>query len=171
MSLKSGTVTLVGLCALSCGHSTDEVNPWRKPVDLPAYRVDPELKPVLDQYMADAAHFGLGRGYIHDMRKLIFADFPENGPEHDNKVGVCTYYTETEVKHPRHWWNVTIKTGLTGCYRDFVVYHELTHCVYQIAHSDDPESVMYPYMSVSAESCADLWQEKMNNLFVSIKRR
>lgn len=55
-------------------------------------------------------------------------------------LGECYMGNPWSINLRKSWWDAANDMDRRG-----VVYHELTHCVYNLEHSTDPTSYMYKY--------------------------
>lgn len=60
----------------------------------------------------------------------------------DDEIGLCNYYVfKREIFIDKTYWG---KATLTA--RKQLVFHELTHCILNIHHVEDPNHYMNPYL-------------------------
>jgi hypothetical protein len=166
---------LTGLAISSCGSDRLDTTFTTPPEHLRP-QIDKDLQPILDQFLVDASDYSLGVGHLAEMQKLVFTN-PEVSARWESDshgtLGLCQYYGEsaTAKSDSKVWWNVYIKDMPSSCVRDLVVYHELAHCIYRVDHSSSTESVMYPYLNTSEETCQFTWNDKIATLFKTISKR
>ena len=81
-----------------------------------------------------------------------------------NKIGLCTI---NETKNANGWKShryVAIDTTIENQYIEQTSFHELAHCLLDADHSDDPDNLLYPTVSIPYDdyiSDRDYYIEKM----------
>jgi hypothetical protein len=103
----------------------------------PVPSVPEDLRPLVDQFLADAERHGIvlhQRPEAGVIRKAKLA-----GTEH----GICSRRFRALNTGPR--FVITIEENLPpGFYLKTVVYHELGHCLLLLPHSDNSDDIMAP---------------------------
>jgi len=124
----------------------------------PLQYIDPVLLPYIQQFQQDATIHTANTSGLKDIRQFIFDTLPAG------IAGECLGYTEQdgmisesyeEIHISIDKWKTleeTVKVGL--------IYHELGHCLYRFAHSDNLQSIMYK----DTHSFSN-WDESVNEFF------
>lgn len=99
--------------------------------------VDPELQMYVSEYYdmvkTRCPEKSLDRSY-----KIEFA------PDTDEWIGLCTFKLNGyHIQINERWWN---KTALMRQKR-LLMYHELSHCILEKEHIEDPLHYMYPFIT------------------------
>jgi hypothetical protein len=89
-------------------------------------RVDPDLRPMLDLYLAHAP----SDGKLEHLKEMIHGDTGES-------FGMCWKRSRPQERR------IHIKPGLDEMAQNLTALHELGHCLHDLDHTDDPKSIMY----------------------------
>lgn len=128
------------LLLVSCGNSPGGSDPK-------VYRVNPEFQPYVDKFELNAAQHG--KELKIDYLIVEFKDLAYLGKD---KIGACYLQddgggTPTVYIDPEYWQNgvknstsTTIKNDpvLLEAAREYVIFHELGHCILKHPHRDGP---------------------------------
>lgn len=112
---------------------------------------DASLAPYIEEISGMLHSEGIDSNKINDIRTfdiLNFREFPESS--HGGYYGVCVRYSDAkDVYIDKTFWQDSCPT----CYgmwpqphenRLMMLIHEIGHCAYDMPHSNNPESLMYP---------------------------
>lgn len=145
---------LVLLCFLltSCGQ--DELHAVNYELDKIAgkqtHKIDPELAPILAMYRAAAPN----SGHYDNFTEFQFGELPAN------TLGHC-YIT-------RYGWSTerrVIMRRIAGEALTVVALHELAHCLHDVPHSNDPQSIMAAQLYVNEAYWAEYLPKRLQELF------
>lgn len=95
--------------------------------------VDPEIAPLYKEFIADAGRYGR---FVDTEAGLEVAFVPSMA---DGHVGLCSI--PGGVSLSREFWDKSDYITRKG-----LVYHELGHCMLMRRHSEDPKSIMQPFV-------------------------
>jgi hypothetical protein len=134
-------VLLVGCGSMDPLHST------------PTSFASLELQDLTHLFIVDARAHGR-EPHLSNIREVKWADLP------GQVRGRCLLKVDERGKVVEGLGEVRIEKeffeGLSSCGKKALVYHELVHCLFDgEGHSDEPTSLMYPYLIkfASEEEC------------------
>lgn len=160
---------------VSCGPQDAEdfsFNP--NSPDKPEFYIDPRFQPIIEEYKQFAANFSLGEGESNKLLRVETASLQKQ--EREELLGECAIYKiksknlmSGESKKSVYYTTITVLDSLSvnNFTTKIVMFHELTHCFYQIGHIDDRVHIMnsyLPYGKISQSS----WQTFLRDLANSI---
>ncbi len=111
--------------------------------------IDPELRPMLELYLKNAPN----EGRLAKLRSFKF------GTPHGDDLGNCEWNRDNFLGRNQ----VELRIVILRSTNEFeyawkkTALHELGHCLHELPHSDDPESLMYP----GNEHEAEYWENKL----------
>lgn len=96
--------------------------------------IEPELKPYVIDFIGHVSKKCKDEQIFYPKRfKITFNEFK------DDTVGVCKiWFYKFEIEIEKSWWDRNDEDQ-----RISLIYHELSHCVLDLQHSDDPKDYMY----------------------------
>lgn len=134
-------IYIIALLATGCGAEKDEPKSF-----------DPVLAPIVYEYLAYAPN----KGHLDKLVKMEFGDL-------GGRAGHCHRYdkgspfeTRTITIAPREEHGWIFKS---------IVMHELAHCLHDIEHSDDQESLMYHEVWGDEDYWRENLEAKVRELF------
>jgi hypothetical protein len=108
--------------------------------------IDPVLYEYKVGYDVSAEVMGLKPG--NEITRLEFGKF-----DNPSWLGVCyrhPYFVDWKFKN--YYTIKIIDAPIDPTLLSAVIWHELTHCEYNIGHAEDfPDSLMYPYIDLAAD--------------------
>lgn len=124
--------------------------------------VDPELQPLLDEYLAKAPN----PGRIISLRSLKMVD--EEVMKEDGIAGRCDE-AKTGVGNSVTGWLITGKVFDIWVSRKnygsaiwrSTVFHELGHCLHKLEHVEDRDAIMFPIQDNSDREA--WWAEHLDS--------
>ena len=117
------TLLLTNLFLTSCAG-----NPAQR-----ATLIDPILRPFIEQFEADMVSLGI-KYELSDVRSIMISkDLPRGALASCNVHWRGNETAKFIIVHP-----VVVLQGKWD-----VIYHELGHCLFDLSHSPDPNSIMY----------------------------
>lgn len=120
------------------------------------HQVDPDLDRYVVEYYADAYKYGLDTGYRDEIIGIY------RGPLKSGTLGIC------HITSLYRWIEITDKKVDPEVLRA-LVYHELTHCIYNMDHTRKV-GIMGEYMpSLDGSWWRDRWDSLRDNLFKWIR--
>jgi hypothetical protein len=128
--------------------------------------IDPKIKYYYREYLAVIDQNGLGHGDDYALRSIRFNSF------NDDVIGVCYRYWQKMPNGSNalsfSYIEVENIQEEYPCKFRALIYHELTHCLFDQAHSEKEGHIMYPYM-MSEEYCRENWVDLQEELMTYIK--
>lgn len=154
MNLKSFLIlSLFSVFAISCAKDQNIINSQYP-------NVDPELWSIYSTFEFEASK----RGFDIDLNALnISGDIEEIHQE--NVAGSCKYgsHIDNEVTIDLSFWN-----NSTSLYKEFVVFHELGHCVLLRDHKEsaDHRGNCTSIMRSGLSGCRDNYTSQNRSTFI-----
>ena len=130
---------IISLCCMlltACGSVDDK---QQVVTELPD-TFDPRLHDLIMEYLADCQRHLTST----ECNKNLQIKIRIRELEEENQLGLCyTYYPPYHLKR-----DILISPKLLGTKQlKLVLYHELTHCIFEMEHSDDKIDIMNSYSS------------------------
>lgn len=129
---------------------------------------EPALKEIALAYSDDAVSRGIPLGHLGQVYSMRFdtAMVQANASEEDT-IGVCIITEIVEGPGRYYRGEIYIEEGRTGNDLQRLMYHELTHCVYDQDHWGEPGDIMYP----TIDDDTFTWDEARDRHFAELARR
>lgn len=108
----------------------------------PNTNIDPELGGYITAFVGilSSNSISIPRSNVAALRRVSFA--PTRTEEDADTVGVCITYedklTYRDIEIDPGYWQAANQN------RAQLMFHELGHCLLDLAHSDDEQSIMFP---------------------------
>lgn len=133
--------------AFSCSKSS-EIQPSEEPTERTYPLVDERLWPYFRSFEDEASE----RGHAFDLRELNINGAIETITE-QGVAGYCEYgsHIDNQIAIDDNFWN-----RASDAFREFVVYHELGHCVLHRGHDETTANgICQSIMRSGTTSCND----------------
>lgn len=116
------------------------------PPDVPLSRIEPGLKPIVNQFIKDCKRLNPKPETCTPYIKLTVRVIPTD----ENTLGVCFMYNSPyEYVRDIH---INPETTLNETLLTVVLYHELMHCVLGYRHYDTQLDIMNSYLANDSSS-------------------
>lgn len=111
--------------------------------DIPTRYWDPMLIPYIDYIAKRLDDYNINSGPVYDI--LIYEIKTELQQEIIGFCQINDYYKSVGVDE--NFWNFQIpsRTAYPEYNKILILTHEIGHCAFGLGHSDNPQSIMYPF--------------------------
>lgn len=157
------------LVGYGCGGKTDPESAkfLALPADMPDQFIDPAFDPYIAQYKADAIKHGAPEGFWGELYRMEWSD--PGALSADGVFGFCEIAKSINGvnKETIETLRFIVLDPTIPSERMMIsfIYHELTHCIYEIDHSRRPEDIMAPWQTVEDEYLDATWDTRVKELF------
>jgi hypothetical protein len=131
--------------------------------------IDEELRPYVGAYLSLMDDANITPDCPLTVPSIGFGDVTR-GEENSTTVGLCTIHSLVgfeiwgEVLVRREYWDM-----MSDVVRRWLIYHELTHCYYQMDHVDNPDAIMYYTIHGTDDAMESRWNRELIRLVGDIR--
>lgn len=126
---------------------------------------DDDLRAYTEQFVSDAEKYGITPGLTghvitmrknSDVLKKLSKDFGYP------LAGICLVYKSESDRKMKSY--IYILEGKSGSFTRFALYHELTHCAYELDHFGEPGDIAYDQVVKTDRTWDELKQKHFTDM-------